>query len=309
MRSTLQVWAHEYFPSIHLAEPPMESATFPRALRWVHCKSSETEKALLVDYYRIKLRELLFNEVLWSTWGNDCNLPTYVCSSLRATRRRMLFPGPDGAAWYLAERVSVQSLGTTAFLIPKHPPSSMLVKDSIIEIALDWTEQGMYAIEFIDEDAAFSYDEYREQWLTSKAENTIESSNNCICLNTRPVNDEDDLIPMPPWTLLVPSTIGGPNVISIPTNIEIQNLEIPEHVQHISIRTVRKLLQMIAGMQHILIENLTDARQTLRDYAAIIQRLRNQLLNRDNNVEHNNEADSSPTRTTDNEDGNGIRNG
>ncbi|PON91336.1 hypothetical protein TorRG33x02_128990 [Trema orientale] len=95
----------------------------------------------------------------------------------------------------------------------------------------------------------------------------------------------------------------------IPTSSHIDQTDDLSKV--ISIRTVHKLLQMIASMQHILIENVTDARQTLCDYAAIIQRLRNQLLNRDNNVEHNNEADSSPTRTTEieNQGGNGIRNG
>lgn len=45
----------------------------------------------------------------------------------------------------------------------------------------------------------------------------------------------DDIIPMPPWTLLLPSTFGGPNIICIPKDIGIQNLEIPPHVRHVSL--------------------------------------------------------------------------
>lgn len=42
-----------------------------------------------------------------------------------------------------------------------------------------------------------------------------------------------DFFPIPPWTFLIPSPIGRPKVISNPSDVEIENLKIPPHIQHV----------------------------------------------------------------------------
>lgn len=60
-------------------------------------------------------------------WGKaDKQLPPYVRQSFHATKCRILLDGPCRYAWYLGERVSVQSLGLTSPRVPKVPPASML---------------------------------------------------------------------------------------------------------------------------------------------------------------------------------------
>lgn len=49
-------------------------------------------------------------------------------------------------------------------------------------------------------------------------------------------------------------------------------------VGQVSVGVAHKLLRMITGMQDILIEHLTNARETLRNYTAIIQNLEQQLV-------------------------------
>lgn len=47
--------------------------------------------------------------------------------------------------------------------------------------------------------------------------------------------ENEDLIPMPPWMLLLSSPMGRLKVISIPVDIEIENLNISPNVEHVRI--------------------------------------------------------------------------
>ncbi|KAK9939465.1 hypothetical protein M0R45_016160 [Rubus argutus] len=53
-------------------------------------------------------------------------VPVYVKNSIATTQRRVLLQGPAGYAWYLGERVSIQSLGTLQQRVPILPPKTML---------------------------------------------------------------------------------------------------------------------------------------------------------------------------------------
>ena len=54
------------------------------------------------------------------------SLPDYVKNSIPTTQRRVLLQGLAGYAWYLGERVSIQSLGTLKQRVPTLPPRTML---------------------------------------------------------------------------------------------------------------------------------------------------------------------------------------
>ncbi|PON99881.1 hypothetical protein TorRG33x02_042990 [Trema orientale] len=87
----------------------------------------------------------------------------------------------------------------------------------------------------------------------------------------------EDEFPIPPWSLLVPTVNGEAKVIYIPTDVHIQNVDVPSHLKQVSIVTAKKLQRMIRGMQQLLIEHLTNTTDTLRNYVATIHNLRNQL--------------------------------
>lgn len=53
-------------------------------------------------------------------------MPSYVQDSIPMTGQRILLIGPAGPAWYLGERVAMQSLNTKQPFIPSLPPASMM---------------------------------------------------------------------------------------------------------------------------------------------------------------------------------------
>ncbi|PON32401.1 Aminotransferase-like mobile domain containing protein [Trema orientale] len=243
-------------------------------------------------------------EVLWSPWGDDASLPKYVSMSLPASESRILLLGPDGGQWYLAERVSMQSLGEQSFLIPKIPLRSMLVQEKLSFVNEKWAVHGKHGYNFIDDFSALTYEQYREMMFTRT---TCEPENISSTENTSGAGDED-VFPLPPWTLLLPTEVGGQNIIAIPTDKGIENLQIPPHLKQVSIFTAKRLLRMIAGMQHVLVEHLISARETLNDYTETIENLRAELIQRGNPDPQarlidpeNNEADNVPNIEADNE--------
>ena len=94
----------------------------------------------MIRYKPRRLCEILFSfkcispwgnqfvlQVNWNPWGtNESDMPEAVINSVSATRKRILLEGPAGSAWFLGERVAMQSLGTTEPQVPKIPPTTML---------------------------------------------------------------------------------------------------------------------------------------------------------------------------------------
>lgn len=100
----------------------------------------------------LKLSVLFAHElcqVCWHPWGDESDLPIYIKKSISPTRKRILLHGPQGAAWYLGERVTVQSLRSNGNLIPKSPPISMLMKDRVIINSDEWVEEGQSAYDLV----------------------------------------------------------------------------------------------------------------------------------------------------------------
>ena len=87
-------------------------------------------------------------------WGKfEDQLPTYVQQSTQFTKSRVLLDGPCGYAWYLGERVTVQSLGLSSSLVPKVPPASMLGDYPIKKDEAKLGLRGFDAINFLETDS------------------------------------------------------------------------------------------------------------------------------------------------------------
>jgi len=103
-----------------------EDRQWPRALRWLGAPDVR-ETGHNLEQFRTTMRYMTTDQVNWHPWGSDdTTLKHYVQSSIPATKQRILLDGPAGYAWYLGERVSVQSIGTPDQRIPKAPPRTML---------------------------------------------------------------------------------------------------------------------------------------------------------------------------------------
>lgn len=111
---------------------------------------------------------LTVRQVQWRPWGDEARLPTFVQSSCIASTRRIFFIGPKGGEWYLAERVIVQSLGKRYFLVPKHPPHSMFVRERLTVIIEKWALDGKPATCFVDRSGIKTYDDCLNKWIRSK---------------------------------------------------------------------------------------------------------------------------------------------
>ncbi|KAL6269790.1 hypothetical protein ACE6H2_026701 [Prunus campanulata] len=64
----------------------------------------------------------------WRAWEGieDAKLHDYVQNSIPMTKQRILLQGPAGYAWYLGERIYVQSLSTAEPRVPRRPLRTML---------------------------------------------------------------------------------------------------------------------------------------------------------------------------------------
>ncbi|KAM7518671.1 hypothetical protein LguiB_017633 [Lonicera macranthoides] len=73
---------------------------------------------------------------------------------------------------------------------------------------------------------------------------------------------EDDDVPIPPWTFLIPDQDGDPMTINIPSDVNMNNMQIPEHVRFVSVEKVSTLLRMIVGLQNILVSKMLELRDS-----------------------------------------------
>lgn len=96
-------------------------------------------------------------QVNWSPWGDDDNLLDYTKSSMSITTKRIMLCGPDRGVWYLGERVNVQSLRRSTFVVPKNPPTLMLLTDKFNPIPYHWATKGKPAMEFLHIESESQY--------------------------------------------------------------------------------------------------------------------------------------------------------
>lgn len=85
-------------------------------------------------------------------------------NSVATIQRRVLLQGPAGYAWYLGERVSIQSLGTIKQRVPTLPPRTMLPDYRLDKADIKDGLQGWEASTYLmGED--IDYASYRREYL------------------------------------------------------------------------------------------------------------------------------------------------
>ncbi|KAM7509926.1 hypothetical protein LguiB_008801 [Lonicera macranthoides] len=95
---------------------------------------------------------------------------------------------------------------------------------------------------------------------------------------------EDDDVPIPPWTFLIPDQDGDPMTINIPSDVNMNNMQIPEHV---SVEKVSTLLRMIVGLQNILVSKMLESRDRLNASNVVIHELRRRIQEYEGNQNRN----------------------
>ncbi|KAM7476140.1 hypothetical protein LguiB_023383 [Lonicera macranthoides] len=88
---------------------------------------------------------------------------------------------------------------------------------------------------------------------------------------------EDDDVLIPPWTFLIPDQDGDPMTINIPSDVNMNHMQIPEHV---SVEKVSTLLRMIVGLQNILVSKMLESRDRLNASNVVIHELRRRIPGR-----------------------------
>ncbi|KAM7494478.1 hypothetical protein LguiB_029087 [Lonicera macranthoides] len=91
---------------------------------------------------------------------------------------------------------------------------------------------------------------------------------------------EDDDVPILPWTFLIPDQDGDPMTINIPSDVNMNNMQIPEHVRFVSVEKVSTLLRMIVGLQNILVSKMLESRDRLNASNVVIHELRRRIPGR-----------------------------
>ncbi|KAM7503017.1 hypothetical protein LguiB_001921 [Lonicera macranthoides] len=98
---------------------------------------------------------------------------------------------------------------------------------------------------------------------------------------------EDDDVPIPPWTFLIPDQDGDPMTINIPSDVNMNNMQIPEHVRFVNVEKVSTLLRMIVGLQHILVSKMLESRDRLNASNVVIHELRRRIQEYEGNQNRN----------------------
>ncbi|KAM7459399.1 hypothetical protein LguiA_036393 [Lonicera macranthoides] len=98
---------------------------------------------------------------------------------------------------------------------------------------------------------------------------------------------EDDDIPIPPWTFLIPDQDGDPMTINIPSDVNMNNMHIPEYVRFVNVEKVSNLLRMIVGLQHILVSKMLESRDRLNPSNVVIHELRRRIQEYEGNQNRN----------------------
>ncbi|XP_034197981.1 uncharacterized protein LOC117613481 [Prunus dulcis] len=160
-----EVWACEYLKPFALSSPSGSVNTWPRTLRWVGAKSKRDLQHHL-EPFRVMMRHLTTDQVNWNPWGtNDSELPEEVQKTVPATRKRILLEGPAGSAWFLGERVTMQSLGTPSPQVPKIPPRTMLADYKLTnESEVEEAVNGYPASEWVAPRSS-DYADYRDEYI------------------------------------------------------------------------------------------------------------------------------------------------
>ncbi|KAI5324152.1 hypothetical protein L3X38_033225 [Prunus dulcis] len=254
-----EVWACEYLKPLALSRPSGTLNTWPRTLRWVGAKSKRDLQHNL-EHFRVMMRHLTNDQVNWNPWGtNESDMPEAVINSVSATRKRILLEGPAGSAWFLGERVAMQSLGTTEPQVPKIPPTTMLSDYKLNDEAeVREALNGYPASEWVANSS--NYGHYRDEYIRYRHYEDLREeegeARNLVGANIRVGNISPQL-----WSVRIPcwAAENGSKLVRIPRGQDSLDLPLPAGVTHVTTEAATEMLELIAGLNAVLFSTSLEA--------------------------------------------------
>ncbi|KAM6543182.1 hypothetical protein CsatB_007629 [Cannabis sativa] len=109
------------------------------------------------------------------------------------------------------------------------------------------------------------------------------------------VHNEDDDIPIPPWSFVISDEDGEATIINIPTNVNMNSLKIPKHIKCVSMQKVNTLMTMIVGLHNVLVTKILESKERLNGSNNLIHQLRCRLVEIDTiNLHADNSVENTP---------------
>ncbi|KAI5328249.1 hypothetical protein L3X38_027646 [Prunus dulcis] len=254
-----EVWACEYLKPLALSRPSGTLNTWPRTLRWVGAKSKRDLQHHL-EHFRVMMRHLTNDQVNWNPWGtNESDMPEAVINSVSATRKRILLEGPAGSAWFLGERVAMQSLGTTEPQVPKIPPTTMLPNYKLNDEAeVREALNGYPASEWLANSS--NYGHYRDEYIRYRHyEDLREAEGEDRNLGGAKIRVGN--ISPQPWSVRIPcwAAENGSKLVRIPRGQDSLDLPLPAGVTHVTAEAATEILELNAGLNAVLFSTSLEA--------------------------------------------------
>ncbi|BBH08319.1 hypothetical protein Prudu_020472 [Prunus dulcis] len=259
-----QVWACEYLKPFALSSPSGSVNTWPRTLRWVGAKSKRDLQHHL-EPFRVMMRHLTTDQVNWNPWGtNDSELPEEVQKTVPATRKRILLEGPAGSAWFLGERVTMQSLGTPSPQVPKIPPRTMLADYKLTnESEVEEAVNGYPASEWVAPRSS-DYADYRDEYIRYRHYDDLRDAepqhSTPAGANVLPrISPQPWLVRIPCW-----ANQNGSKVVQIPRGQDCCVIPLPDGVTHVTAEAATELMELNAGLNAVLFSTALEASIEIR---------------------------------------------
>ncbi|KAI5354592.1 hypothetical protein L3X38_007487 [Prunus dulcis] len=259
-----EVWACEYLKPFALSSPSGSVNTWPRTLRWVGAKSKRDLQHHL-EPFRVMMRHLTTDQVNWNPWGtNDSELPKEVQKTVPATRKRILLEGPAGSAWFLGERVTMQSLGTPSPQVPKIPPRTMLADYKLTnESEVEEAVNGYPASEWVAPRSS-DYADYRDEYIRYRHYDDLRDAES---QHSTPAgaNVLPRISPQP-WLVRIPcwANQNGSKVVQIPRGQDCCVIPLPDGVTYVTAEAATELMELNAGLNAVLFSTALEASIKIR---------------------------------------------
>ncbi|XP_034197633.1 uncharacterized protein LOC117613095 [Prunus dulcis] len=270
-----EVWACEYLKPFALSRPSGTLNTWLRTLRWVGAKSKRDLQHHL-EHFRVMMRHLTNDQVNWNPWGtNESDMPEAVINSVPTTRKRILLEGPAGSAWFLGERVAMQSLGTTEPQVPKIPPRTMLSDYKLTDEAeVREALNGYPASEWLANSS--NYGHYRDEYIRYRHYEDLREAEgedrNLVGANIRVGN-----ISPQPWSVRIPcwAAENGSKLVRIPRGQDSLDLPLPAGVTHVTAEAATEILELNARLNAVLFSTSLEASIEISRLRQEIEKLKN----------------------------------
>ncbi|KAK9912285.1 hypothetical protein M0R45_036155 [Rubus argutus] len=206
--------------------------------------------------------------VVFHPWGNDeSEVPYYV--------KRVLFQGPARYAWYLGERVSIQSLGTIKHRVPTLPPRTMLPDYRLRPEDIKVGMVGWEASEFrLDKDK--DYESYRKKYLVYRHQPSGDATDEMqvlLCTTNTPNNEGAETYnPVKLTTIAMSSRSmilvgwesGQCEIIEVLKGQKTPLLTLASNVKYVGAEQESELLDIIAGQISLIFKLCMDGHKDIR---------------------------------------------